>query len=161
MFYACSQRQQQQQEQVDWRTEGERGKRGRGTGSRANKVWMMRSSGVEKALGYSIFTIHSNTRSHYEIDQTNKILLWRESHYNAQRGVRGEGGFIGVVSLRRHLAKTIWGTHEVRWQHLDKAVTNGAEGGNWLDKLRMQAAITNSLRAGGRVCVCWVVYEMH
>lgn len=45
----------------------------------------------------------------------------------------------------------------MRWQHLDKAVTNGAEGGNWLEKLRMQAAITNSLRSGGRVCVCWVV----
>lgn len=75
---------------------------------------MMRSSGVEKALGYSIFTIHSNTQRVEHVEVIRKLIkqikyCYEKSHYNGQRGSRVCGGGVGkgVVSLKRHLAKTI------------------------------------------------------
>lgn len=74
---------------------------------------MMRSSGVEKAFGYSIFTIHSNTQRVEHVEVIRKLIkqikyCYEKSHYNGQRG-SGVCGWVGkgVVSLKRHLAKTI------------------------------------------------------
>lgn len=159
MFYACSQRQQQQQEQVEWRTERE----GRGGEVReAEQTKCEWCAQVEsKRLLATRFSRFTRT-----LEVIRKLIKQIKYCYEEKAIITHKGGVggVGVVSLRRHLAKTIWGTHEVRWQHLDKAVTNGAEGGNWLGTKRLTSNAGGNYkfaRGGRRVCVCWVVYEMH